>query len=203
MRRKCERITRKFRTCPGRFAHRFSCISTFFVWFRPFAAPKLTVRILVHTTHDCRREKIKRREPEELEAEREETDDEVTGGGGSSSVFESSSSSYATRTYGGSGVSSPDIFPEAVSFPFGSSGFLTGFPFGGWLDGGGGAESRRRGDAQHPASPPSFFGAMATVFRGMYEFAREMERLEKGEEKQRRAAERETETAPAARNEDE
>ena len=114
-------------------------------------------------------------------------------------MFESSSSSYATRTYGGSGVSSPDIFPEAVSFPFGSSGFLTGFPFGGWLDGGGGAESRRRGDAQHPASPPSFFGAMATVFRGMYEFAREMERLEKGEEKQRRAAERETETAPAAR----
>ena len=49
-------------------------------------------------------------------------------------------------------------------------------------------------------SPPSFFGAMATVFRGMYEFAREMERLEKGEEKQRRAAERETETAPAARS---
>jgi hypothetical protein len=46
---------------------------------------------------------------------------------------------------------------------------------------------------------------MATVFRGMYEFAREMERLEKGEEKQRRAAERtrETETAPAARDEDE
>jgi hypothetical protein len=43
---------------------------------------------------------------------------------------------------------------------------------------------------------------MATVFRGMYEFAREMERLEKGEEKQRRAAERETETAPAARDED-
>jgi len=156
-----------------------------------------------HTTHDCRREKIKRREPEELEAEREETDDEVTGGGGSSSVFESSSSSYATRTYGGSGVSSPDIFPYSVSFPFGSSGFLAGFPFGGWLDGGGGAEARRRGDAQHPASPPSFFGAMATVFRGMYEFAREMERLEKGEEKQRRAAERETETAPAARDEDE
>ena len=166
--------------------------------------PKLTVRnSRTHDTRHTTHEKIKRREPEELEAEREETDDEVTGGGGSSSVFESSSSSYATRTYGGSGVSSPDIFPEAVSFPFGSSGFLTGFPFGGWLDGGGGAESRRRGDAQHPASPPSFFGAMATVFRGMYEFAREMERLEKGEEKQRRAAERETETAPAARNEDE
>ena len=178
-------------------------ISTFFVWFRPSAAPSLTVRNSRHTTHDCRREKITRREPEELEAEREETDDEVTGGGGSSSVFESSSSSYATRTYGGSGVSSPDIFPEAASFPFGSSGFPAGFPFGGWLDGGGGAEARRRGDAQHPASPPSFFGAMATVFRGMYEFAREMERLEKGEEKQRRAAERETETAPAARDEDE
>lgn len=175
-------------------------ISTFFVWFRPSAAPSLTVRNSRHTTHDCRREKIKRREPEELEAEREETDDEVTGGGGSSSVFESSSSSYATRTYGGSGITSPDIFPNATSFPFGSgsSGFLAGFPFGGWLDGGGGA--------QHPASPPSFFGAMATVFQGMYEFAREMERLEKGEEKQRRAAERETretETAPAARDEDE
>ena len=182
-------------------------ISTFFVWFRPSAAPKLTAGILDtrHTTVAAKKSKIKRREPEELEAEREETDDEVTGGGGSSSVFESSSSSYATRTYGGSGVSSPDIFPEAsrISFPFGSSGFLAGFPFGGWLDGGGGAEARRRGDAQHPASPPSFFGAMATVFQGMYEFAREMERLEKGEEKQRRAAERETETAPAARDEDE
>ena len=178
-------------------------ISTFFVWFRPSAAPSLTVRNSRHTTHDCRREKIKRREPEELEAEREETDDEVTGGGGSSSVFESSSSSYATRTYGGSGVSSPDIniFPEAASFPFGSSGFPAGFPFGGWLDGGGGAEAFSK--TQHPASPPSFFGAMATVFHGMYEFAREMERLEKGEEKQRRAAERETETAPAARDEDE
>ena len=112
-------------------------------------------------------------------------------------MFESSSSSYTTKTYGGSGVSTPDIFPEGVSFPFGSAGF-GGFPFGGWL-GGGGAEA-------YPASPPSFFGAMATVFRGMYEFAREMERLEKGEENTRRAAERETretETAPAARNEDE
>lgn len=98
-------------------------------------------------------------------------------------MFESSSSSYTTKTYGGSGVLSPDIFPEGVSFPFGSEGF-GGFPFRGWL--GGGAES--------PASPPSFFGAMATVFRGMYEFAREMERLEKGEEKQTRAAEP---TAPA------
>jgi len=100
-------------------------------------------------------------------------------------VFESSSSSYTTKTYGGSGVLSPDIFPEGVSFPFGSEGF-GGFPFRGWL-GGGGAESPT-------LSPPSFFGAMATVFRGMYEFAREMERLEKGEEKQRRAAEP---TAPA------
>lgn len=98
----------------------------------------------------------------------------------------SSSSSYTTRTYGGSGVlSTSDIFPEGVSFPFGSEGF-GGFPFRGWL-GGGGAESPT-------LSPPSFFGAMATVFRGMYEFAREMERLEKGEEKQRRAAEP---TAPA------
>ena len=183
-------------------------ISTFFVWFRPSAAPSLTAGILDtrHTTVAAKKSKIKRREPEELEAEREETDDEVTGGGGSSSVFESSSSSYATRTYGGKGgVSSPDIFPEAVvSFPFGSSGFLAGFPFGGWLDGGGGAEAFSK--TQHPASPPSFFGAMATVFQGMYEFAREMERLEKGEEKQRRAAEREireTETAPAARDEDE
>ena len=105
-------------------------------------------------------------------------------------MFESSSSSYTTKTYGGSGVSTPDIFPEGVSFPFGSAGF-GGFPFDGWL-GGGGAEA--------PAPPPSFFGAMATVFRGMYEFAREMERLEKGEEKQRRAAEP---TAPAARDEDE
>ena len=127
----------------------------------------------------------KRRTPEELEVEREETDDEVAGGGGSSSVFESSSSSYTTKTYGGSGVLSPDIFPEGVSFPFGSEGF-GGFPFRGWL-GGGGAESPS-------LSPPSFFGAMATVFRGMYEFAREMERLEKGEEKQTRAAEP---TAPA------
>ena len=109
-------------------------------------------------------------------------------------MFESSSSSYTTKTYGGSGVLSPEIFPEGVSFPFGSEGF-GGFPFRGWL-GGGGAESPT-------LSPPSFFGAMATVFRGMYEFAREMERLEKGEEKQRRAAERETETAPAARDEDE
>ena len=60
---------------------------------------------------------MKRRAPEELEVEREETDDEVAGGGGSSSVFESSSSSYTTKTYGGSGVSTPDIFPEGVSFP--------------------------------------------------------------------------------------
>ena len=195
MRRKCERITRKFRTCPGRFAHRFSCISTFFVWFRPFAAPKLTVRILVHTTHDCRREKIKRREPEELEAEREETDDEVPGGRGSSSVFTSSSSSSdATETHGGSGVSLPDIFPEGVSFPFGASGFPAGFPFGEWLGGG--------GDARSPASPPSFFGAMAAAFRGMYEIAREMERLEKGEETRRRAADPK-ETTPAARGDDE
>lgn len=101
-------------------------------------------------------------------------------------MFESSSSSYTTKAYGGSGVlSTSDIFPEGVSFPFGSEGF-GGFPFRGWL-GGGGAESPT-------LSPPSFFGAMATVFRGMYEFAREMERLEKGEEKQRRAAEP---TAPA------
>ena len=207
MRRKCERITRKFRTCPGRFAHRISTYVYFHVLRLVSPVRRAFADSAEFSTHDTRlsprKNQTKRREPEELEAEREETDDEVTGGGGSSSVFESSSSSYATRTYGGSGVSSPDIFPEAVSFPFGSSGFLTGFPFGGWLDGGGGAESRRRGDAQHPASPPSFFGAMATVFRGMYEFAREMERLEKGEEKQRRAAERETETAPAARNEDE
>jgi hypothetical protein len=177
MRRKCERITRKFRRCPGRFAPRVPRrISTFFVWFRPLPPDEADTRNSRET---------KRRAPEELEVEREETDDEVAGGGGSSSVFESSSSSYTTKTYGGSGVLSPDIFPEGVSFPFGSEGF-GGFPFRGWL-GGGGAESPS-------LSPPSFFGAMATVFRGMYEFAREMERLEKGEEKQRRAAEP---TAPA------
>ena len=178
MRRKCERITRKFRRCPGRFAPRVPRrISTFFVWFRPLPPDEADTRNSRET---------KRRAPEELEVEREETDDEVAGGGGSSSVFESSSSSYTTKTYGGSGVlSTSDIFPEGVSFPFGSEGF-GGFPFRGWL-GGGGAESPTM-------SPPSFFGAMATVFRGMYEFAREMERLEKGEEKQTRAAEP---TAPA------
>ena len=165
-------MSRKVR--PARLPRR---ISTFFVWFRPLPPD-------VADTRNSR--ETKRRAPEELEVEREETDDEVAGGGGSSSVFESSSSSYTTKTYGGSGVlSTSDIFPEGVSFPFGSEGF-GGFPFRGWL-GGGGAESPS-------LSPPSFFGAMATVFRGMYEFAREMERLEKGEEKQRRAAEP---TAPA------
>jgi hypothetical protein len=179
MRRKCERITRKFRRCPGRFAPRvshdvFPRSSSGFAPFLPTLADTRNSR------------ETKRRAPEELEVEREETDDEVAGGGGSSSVFESSSSSYTTKTYGGSGVlSTSDIFPEGVSFPFGSEGF-GGFPFRGWL-GGGGAESPT-------LSPPSFFGAMATVFRGMYEFAREMERLEKGEEKQTRAAEP---TAPA------
>ena len=162
------------------------CISTFFVWFRPRPRAELTTGILGET---------KRREPEELEAEREETDDEVPGGRGSSSVFtSSSSSSYATETHGGSGVSLPDIFPEGVSFPFGASGFPAGFPFGEWRGGG--------GDARSPASPPSFFGAMAAAFRGMYEIAREMERLEKGEETRRRAADPK-ETTPAARGDDE
>ena len=113
MRRKCERITRKFRTCPGRFAHRI----TYFHVLR-LVSPVRRAEADNSINHDTRLSPRKNHTQgaEELEAEREETDDEVTGGGGSSSVFESSSSSYATRTYGGSGVSSPDIFPEAVSY---------------------------------------------------------------------------------------
>ena len=196
MHRKCERITRKFRRCPGRFARRNSqrVFPRSSFGFATFRAPKREADNWTACFFFRVRE-TKRREPEELEVEHEETDDEVPGGGGLSSMFtSSSSSSHTTETHGRSGVSLPDIFPEGVSFPFGASGFPAGFPFGEWLGGG--------GDARSPASPPSFFGAMAAAFRGMYELAREMERLEKGVENRKHAAEPKT-TTPAAQGEDE
>ena len=103
------------------------------------------------------------RPPEELESTREETDDEVRHGG----MFESSSSSSYSTSYGFGGEGStafPTLTPGDAPLPF---PFL--FPFGGWLGGGGGGEGG------------GLFGPMATMFRGMYEFAREMERLERRE----------------------
>ena len=98
-----------------------------------------------------------------MESTREETDDEVRHGG----MFESSSSSSYSTSYGFGGEGStafPTLTTGDAPLPF---PFL--FPFGGWLGGGGGGEGG------------GLFGPMATMFRGMYEFAREMERLERRE----------------------
>jgi hypothetical protein len=60
-------------------------------------------------------------------------------------------------------VALPDLSKVISAFPF-------PVPFG-----------ERRG-FENGDFPSSFFGTMATVFRGMYEFAREMEKLERGTE---------------------
>ena len=97
---------------------------------------------------------------EELESEREETDEEVRGGS-----FETSSS-WFTKTVGFGGDGSRGSFLPDVSS-------LLNFPF---------AEKRNdtNSNSDDGIFPGSFFGTMASVFRGAYEFAAEMDRLERG-----------------------
>ena len=139
MRRKCERITRKFPAHVPEGSPTASHVfprSSFGFARSPAEADSANSRTR-HTTHDTR--KIKRREPRSSKPRRE-------GNGrrshGRRRIFLRVRVVIVVlrdENVRGSGVSSPDIFPEAVSFPFGSSGFLTGFPFSGWLGGGGGA----------------------------------------------------------------
>ena len=79
-------------------------------------------------------------------------------------MFESSSTSSYSTSYGFGGEGST-AFPT-LAFPDTPLPFP--FPLGGGRGGGGGEGG-------------GLFGPMAAMFRGMYEFAREMERLERRE----------------------